>query len=145
MLNVAIAGAFLLSFVFSPGQALLGLLVDIPVLQTLPVGQRAIVLVIASYWLPATLLFVALRALPHGSLLRPTRGESIALGIGNGVLILYVLARGFASTVEGGGAGFAVASFSKFTLLPALVVVAPARSTSGRIAEAAVRPVPWFR
>ena len=123
LLNVAISLAFLLSVFFSPGQRFVGLLIDAPVLQSLPAGQQGIVLAIAGYWLPATLLYVALRFIPHVPRLKPTRGEAIVLSIGNFILILYVIARVFASTVEGGGASFAVASFSIFTAFPALIAV----------------------
>lgn len=123
MLNIGVASAFLLSLILSPGQRIAGLLVDLPALQILPVGQRGTVLALLGYWLPATLVFLGLRLVPSASRLTPTKNEGVALTIGNIILVLYVVARTFAATVEGGGAGFVLASFSVFTAIPALILV----------------------
>lgn len=123
MLNIAIASAFLLSLVLSPGLRIAGLVVDLHALQILSTGQRGTVLALLGYWLPATLLFLVLRFVPNAKRFAPTKGEGIALTIGNLVLFLYVVARTVASTVQGGGAGFVVASFSIFTSVPALILV----------------------
>ena len=123
MLNIAIASAFLLSLGLSPGPQIAGLLVELPSLHVLPTGQRGAVLALLNYWLPATLIFLGLQLVPGANKLTPTRREGVALTIGNLVLVLYVVAKTFASTVEGGGAGFVVASFSVVTALPAFVLV----------------------
>jgi hypothetical protein len=44
--------------------------------------------------------------------------------IGVTLLVLYLAARVFAATVPGGGAGFMVASFSPFVVMPALILLA---------------------
>jgi hypothetical protein len=122
MLNVAIGLAFLLSSLFTLGERIITLFISLPVFRSLPDGQQAFMFTVAGYWLPAALIYLAIRMAPS-SRLKLTKAESLALGTGNVVLVLYVIARAIASTVEGGGAGYAVASLSIFTALPALVTV----------------------
>lgn len=123
MLNIAVASAFLLSLILPPAQRIVGLFIDLPALQIMPAGQRGTVFSLLAFWLPATLMYSGLRFVPSASRLTPTRSESVALAIGNLILVLYIAAKTFASTVEGGGASFVVASFSKFTAIPALILV----------------------
>jgi len=52
-----------------------------------------------------------------------THRSPVLFGLGTSLIILYLFARVVASTVPGGGAGFAVASFSPFVLWPALLML----------------------
>ncbi len=123
MLNIAIALAFITSVLFSPGQKILLLIISKPLLQTLPKVQSVVLSATFTYWLPALIIYLALKSFPKTAGIKATTGESRALTIGNLILILYVIVRIFASTIQGGGPGFVVASYSVVTALPALIVV----------------------
>ena len=122
LLNLAIGATFLISAWQSPGQRLLKLVVDQPTLSLMTVAERGLVSAIFGYWLVAAIAFTLLRLVPQRNRIAPTSGESFMLTLANAVLIAYVVARVYASTIEGGGAGFAVASLSVFTALPALIL-----------------------
>jgi hypothetical protein len=122
MLNIAIIAACLLSAVFAPGQRLVGLLLGTPMLQSLPPGQGGLILALAGYWLPAALLYLALRTLPGAARFTPTRVEAVILGVCNAVLVAFVAARVYGSTVQGGGAGIVLGLVAVVTAWPALVI-----------------------
>lgn len=124
MANLALALAFLISFLINPGGRALQLFIDPPILQSLPTYQGHLLLAFANYWVPATLIYFMARALKLDTWLRPNRIIRNLFGTANVLLILYVAARIASSTVEGGGASFVVASFSPFIILPAGVMIA---------------------
>lgn len=124
MANLALALAFVISFLLSPGGRILRMLVDAPVLQSLPPYQGHLLLAFANYWIPAVLIYVMLRMASGNNWLRPRTAIHALLGLGNVLLVFYVAARTFASTIQGGGASFVVMSFAPFVLWPALSMLA---------------------
>lgn len=123
MFNIALAIAFAISFLFSPGGLILRTIIGKPELQSLPVYQGHLLLAFANYWVPAVLIYFLLRLSRAGHFLQPRVTIHILLGLANILLILYVAARVFASTIEGGGASFVVISFSPFVIFPALALL----------------------
>jgi len=119
MVNIALAFAFAISSLLSPGRRILQLAVDGPVFQSLPPYQGHLLLGFANYWVPAVLAYLILRFIRAESWLRPRPAIHVLLGLANGLLILYVASRTFASTVQGGGASFVVMSFAPFVIFPA--------------------------
>jgi hypothetical protein len=123
MVRLALAIAFVSSVAGSLTERLFTLLILVPVLQSLPDAQREIVRALVDYWFPAALIYLALRTVPYAQRLILTRGQATALLVANIVFTLYVSAKIVASTVEGGGASYAVASLSIFTAWPAAIVM----------------------
>ncbi len=123
MIGLAVAIAFVSSVAGSLTERLVTLLISVPVLQSLPASQRGIVHALVGYWFPAALIYLALRVVPFSQRLILTRGQTTALLIANVVFTLYITAKIVASTVEGGGASYAVAILSIFTALPAVIVM----------------------
>jgi hypothetical protein len=124
MVNVALAIAFAISSLFSPGGRILRLVIDGPVLQSLPPYQGHLFLAFANYWIPAVLIYLVLRLMRAAIWLRPRPAIHVLLGLANVLLILYVAVRTFASTVQGGGASFVVMTFAPLVILPAWVMSA---------------------
>jgi hypothetical protein len=123
MVNIALAFAFALSSLLSPGRRILQLAIDGPVFQSLPPYQGHLLLAFANYWVPAVLAYLILRFLRAESWLRPRPAIHVLLGLANVLLILYVATRTFASTIQGGGASFVVMSFAPFVILPAWIML----------------------
>lgn len=117
--NLSLAIAFTLSVFLSPGAKLLRAFVGVPLMQSLPVYKANILNALVSYWLIAILVYVVLRLARAQSWLNPRPAIHTILGIGNSLLILYLVPRIYASSIEGGGASFAVAMFSPFFVIPA--------------------------
>lgn len=124
MLNISLALAFAIASLFSPGVRLLRVLIDGPLLQSIPAYQGQLLMTLASYWVPAVLIYLVLRLAGAERWLQPNKAIHNLLFCGNGLIILYVTARVFASTVEGGGASFLVISFAPFIIWPALALLA---------------------
>lgn len=112
MLNIALALAFLISAAASPGGRLLSTFFPVDALPLLPPYQQVLLSVLANYWLSAVLLYLALRATRADRYLRPDVPTHVVLGVANITLISYAGLRIFASTVEGGGATFAVVNIA---------------------------------
>lgn len=123
MINIALAFAFALSSLLSPGRRILQLAIDGPVFQSLPPYQGHLLLAFANYWVPAVLAYLILRLLRAESWLRPRPAIHILLGLANVLLILYVASRTFASMIQGGGASFLVMSFAPFVIFPAWIML----------------------
>lgn len=124
MLNVSLAIAFAIASLFSPGTKILRAVIGGPLLQSIPPYQGHLLLAFASYWIPAVFVYIALRLLGAERWLRPNNAIRNLLLCGNGLIILYVTARVFASTVEGGGGSFLVISFAPFIIWPAWALLA---------------------
>ena len=120
--NLSLACAFLLSLLFSPGGKVIGLLVDLPVLQSIPVYKAHILSAFANYWISATLIYLVLRFTRIESWLKPRAAIHAVIGVGNGLLILYLIPRIFASSVQGGGASYVAAMFSPLFVVPAVLL-----------------------
>lgn len=119
MINLALALAFAVSVLFNPGDRLLDMAIDTPVLQSLPPYQGHLLLVFANLWIPTVLFYLALRLTQADRLLRPHRTIHVFLGLANLLLLLYGALKILASTVQGGAVSFIVISFAPFILLPA--------------------------
>lgn len=116
--NLSLGLAFGLAALLSPGGRILRLVVDLPVVQSMPPYQAHLLNVAANYWIPAVIVYLVFRLTKAGSWLKPTTGIHATIGIANLLLTLYVAARVLASSVEGGGGSFVVMSFSAFVVLP---------------------------
>jgi hypothetical protein len=110
LFNVALGLAFLISIMASPGGKLLSMVFEQDAFRTMPPYQGVVASVIANYWLPTILLYLALRILRADRYLLPGVIGHLLFGVPNAVLCLYVGLRVFTSTVQGGGATFALAS-----------------------------------
>lgn len=119
MVNLALTLAFTLSAFISPGGRILGLVFDRAVFSSLPPYQGHLLLAFANYWIPTVLIYLLLRFLPAARRLRPTAGIHWLFGTGNFLLLFYVAVRIFASTIQGGGASFAVMSLAPYVIRPA--------------------------
>ena len=117
--NLSLAIAFFLSFYLSPGAKALRMVVDLPVLQSIPVYKAHILNAFASYWITALLIYLALRLTRAEAWLKPRPAIHALVGIGNALLIFYLIPRIFASTIQGGGPSFVVAMFSPYFVIPA--------------------------
>lgn len=123
MVNVALAFAFLSAMLFSPGGRVLRATLGQPLLQGLPPYQAHLLLAFANYLIPAVVFYGLLRLLHGETWLRHTNRTSRLLGTANVLFVLYVAARTFASTIEGGGASFAVTAYGVFLVWPALLML----------------------
>lgn len=119
LLNLSLGIAFALSSLFSIGPKLLSVLGISSALRLLQPYQQHLLQALISYWLPAIIAYLAFRISRVDSRLRPTPAVHAVILIGNLLLVLYLTARVFASTVQGGGASFAVMSFSPIFIFPA--------------------------
>ena len=119
MFNIALTFCFLLAMLFSPGKQILLLLIDTPVLMSLPPYQGRILLAFANYFLPTVIIYFILRWMRTENWIRPNLGIHIILGLGNSVFILYVIASIIASSIQGGGASFVLHSYASYVILPA--------------------------
>jgi hypothetical protein len=122
LINLAIALSFVVAVIFWPGGRALQLLIELPVLHSLPQYQAHLLLAFANYCIPAVLFYVLLRLTRAGEWLRSRGWIQFLLGAANILFILYVSAKIVASEVEGGGASFVVVSFAPFVLLPAIAM-----------------------
>lgn len=124
MANIALALAFALSSLFSPGGKILHWAIEPPLLQSLPPYQGHLLLAFANYWVSAVLTYLLLRLLRADSWLRPRPAIHVLLGLANTLIVLYVATRIFASTIQGGGASFAVMSLAPIVIIPAWIMLA---------------------
>ena len=124
MTNIALALAFVLSSLLSPGGRVLRMIIDEPVLQSLPPHEGYLLLAFANYWIPAVLVYALFRLTKAFDWLRPCKAIHVLFGLANVLIVLYVTVRIFASTVQGGGASFAVMSFAPFIIFPAWAMLA---------------------
>lgn len=122
--NLSLGAAFALSSLFSIGVKLLEAVGVTSVLRVLEHYQQHIVLALVSYWLPAIFIYVFLRLTRLDSRLRPNKAVHSTIFLANLLLVLYVAARVFASTVEGGGGSFVVVSIGPLVILPAWALLA---------------------
>lgn len=122
--NVSLSAAFALASVSSSGSKLLAAFGLTPLLHLLLPYQKHLLLAFANYWLPATIIYVLVRLMRLDSRLRLTAAAHWALLAANALLLVYVAARVFASTVEGGGASYVLASMSPLIIVPAWVLLA---------------------
>ena len=123
MVNLAIALAFGMSFIFSPGKLIINETIGMPLLQSLPSYQGHIILAFLNYWMPAALIYLILRIIRAEKWVRLSTSSSIFLTISNILFVLYIAARTFASTIQGGGASFVVMSYSPFVIYPAIAML----------------------
>lgn len=122
--NVSLGFAFLLSFVLSLGTRLLNLLGVTSALRILEPYQSHLVNAFASYWIPALLVYVALRLSHIDRKLSYSTLVHVTIFVANLLLTLYVFVRVLASTVSGGGGSFAVMSLSPLVIIPSIVLLA---------------------
>lgn len=121
--NLAIALAFGMSFIFSPGKIIVSKTIGLPLLQSLPSYQGHILVAFINYWIPAILIYLVLRMTHSDKWLKLGKSSNIFFIITNTLFILYISARTYFSTWQGGGASFAVAYYSRFVIYPAIALL----------------------
>jgi hypothetical protein len=112
--NVALALAFVISNLAAPGGRLLSIVFEQEALRTLPPYQQVLLTTFANYWLPALVIYILLRMGRANRYVVPSRATHIVLGLANALLVLYLGLRVFTSTVQGGGATFALVSIAAY-------------------------------
>lgn len=122
--NLALGFAVLLSLVFSSGTWILKLLGMTLSLRVLQPYQSHLVSAFAGYWIPAILIYLLLRLTHIDRKLSCNKLVHVSFSVANLLLLFYVSARVFASTVPGGGGSFAVISLSPLVVLPAIGLLA---------------------
>jgi hypothetical protein len=123
MFNISLAWAFLISFHFSIGGKFLSIIMPLNALKTLPVYQQNIAIIFANYWLPAILIYILFKLISTRNILQPNTGIQILLGSANIVLVIYACMKVFASSIQGGGASFALASVSSYIVTPCKIAL----------------------
>ncbi|MHC9511961.1 hypothetical protein [Kangiella sp. M94] len=146
MIHIAIGFALLIGLLFSPGTYILSLMINMDVAKTgFEPYQLHLLSIATNFWVPAVIFHqVAIRT-RLSTILRPNNKLRLTIIISNSVIIVYLLARMFASTIEGGGGSYVVRSFSIFTLVPAslalcvsffiLIKQAVSKKTSNHLAK----------
>lgn len=117
--NISLALAFAVSAQFSIGGKVLVWLFSEPLLRSIPPYQGHLFNVLANYWIPAILIYLAFRLTSAAKWLRPNNVVQVLIGLGNFLFLIYVSARVLASAVQGGGASFAVMQIAPIVVLPA--------------------------
>jgi energy-converting hydrogenase Eha subunit A len=117
--NLSLGTAFALSALFSPGGRILKLVLDLPVVQSMQPYQGHLLNVMANYLLPAISIYLLLRFTRVAAWLKPSASIHAMVGVGNALLVLYLSARVFASTIQGGGPSFIVMSWGIYVIIPA--------------------------
>lgn len=126
MFNIALAVAIVLSSLTSFGSASLELFISAEVQRTLPSFLRLTINAAVNYWLVTIFIYLILRGLKAERLLSPTKGIYRVLLSINTIIIIYIFLGIFASTVQGGGASFALIStvgFVVYFLIKSLYIV----------------------
>ncbi len=123
LINLSLGAAFGLSSVFSTGARLMEVLGARALMRLLQPYQQHLLSAFLSFWIPALLIYIVLRSTRADERLRcGALGQSTILAA-NLLLAIYVAARIFASTIEGGGPSFLVAQMSRFVLVPAWILL----------------------
>jgi succinate dehydrogenase hydrophobic anchor subunit len=113
--------AVLVGTIFHPISGLINLFVgDILITSLEPYEYRTYVLCL-DVWLLTILIRPFLNIKLIKSKILVSKNNSALINFCFVVFLLYVVMRTFASSIDGGAAGFIVASFSLFTYYPALV------------------------
>ena len=120
MLKFAIAWAFLAAAVLSPSKYVYSMLFETTVLRGIPPYQTGLFTTLINYWIPAILIYLVLLFVRAERFLKPTRGINALFSVSNWVLCIYSLLRVWTSTIEGGGASFALVSMGVWFTFPAL-------------------------
>ena len=121
--NISLGAAFLLSFALSPGLKILRFFAPQASLRLLQPYQMLALSAFISYWIPALIIYLVLRLTKFDRKLSTSTFANLIITIAHILLIFYVSARVFASTVPGGGASFVVMSFSALIILPAGILL----------------------
>jgi len=124
MLNIAIGLSLLIGIFLSPGSNLLALFIDMDLAKHgLKPYQYQLLDAAVNIWITAAVVYSIINITNLKNKLLPTKKISITILLSNIVIFLYIAARIFASTVEGGGGSYVVMSFSIFTFLPATIAL----------------------
>lgn len=122
LLNLSLGISFLLSSVFPIGKLFLSITGFSTALSALANHEAYVIASIAKYWVPTILLYIGFRVTRIDIRIKPSATTSTLVLIGNILCMLYLSVRIFASTIEGGGPSFLVASFSIFIIGPAILL-----------------------
>ncbi len=117
--NISLGLTFGISSLFSPVGRILKAVVDLPIIESMPAYQGHLLVVTASYVLPATVIYALMRFTRVASWIKPTSGIQTMIGIANLLLVSYLSLRVFASTIQGGGPSFVVMSLGVYVIVPA--------------------------
>ena len=124
VLNIAIGFAILLGIFLSPGRNFLSIFFDMDLVRHgLKPYQYHLMSLVINILIPSVVIYSTINFTNLRNVLSYTKKISAAIFISNIVVFLYIAARTFASTVEGGGGSYLVQSFSLFTLFPATITL----------------------
>jgi len=124
MLNIAIGFAFIIGIFLSPGSNFLSIFIDMDLVKHgLKPYQYHLTSLTINILIPSAAIYSIINCTNIKNILITSKKISAAIFISNIVLFLYIAARTFASTIEGGGGSYVVQSFSFFTFLPATIVL----------------------
>jgi hypothetical protein len=99
--NIALAIAFIVAALFSPGGKVVDAEIGLPALQSIPPYQGQLLLAFADVWIPAVLFYLLLRLVWGGNWLRSSYAVDLLLGYGNVLLAGNVAMHALATTLPG--------------------------------------------
>ncbi len=123
LLSIAFSAVVVATFLYPLGLAILLEFKELPAFRAVEGYEQLILHSFLNYWIPTLLVYVALVLSPLGPRIRITNFVTWSLGIGNIVVVLYILVRIYASTIQGGGASYAVAMYVVVTYWPAVLLI----------------------
>ena len=114
--NISVGLAFLFSSAVPLGSIFTKHVLSGPVVWETTGIARQLPVLMGNYWIPAILIYLLLRYRRFLARFDVSRGPQILVGVGNAVLVLYMLLRLAAATIPGGGASFVVAGIGSLLL-----------------------------
>lgn len=120
---LALGIAFGISAWLSPGGRILGLFLDVSMLQSFGPVKVRFLGVFANYWVPAIIMYLVLRAARLDTWIKPRGGAMVLIGVADALLVCYVAARVLASGIQGGGPSFVIASFAPLVVYPSWLLL----------------------
>ena len=123
MILLSIVLALILGGMISPGGKVLAALFSQPSLKAMSLFEQSSLIVAIHYLIPASLIYITLRFLKTDKWLKFEKSTSTLFAIAIFIYILYFGLRIFASTIPGGGVGFAVRSLSPYIIFPSWILI----------------------
>jgi hypothetical protein len=123
LMNISISIAFAISILSSVGGKVLNSLLPSYLIQNIPVYKAHLLNSVANYWLPALIIFLGFRLTRAKFWLNPRPAIHLILGLANLLFVFYITARVVASTVQGGGASFAVIQLAPLVIYPSQLLL----------------------
>jgi len=119
MSRLSIVIAFILGGIFSPGEKILDVFFSKPSIKAMSLLEQTLLLPIFHYMIPALVIYLTFRLLKIDIQLAFNKTIYSMFNIAIFLYIFYMVIRGFAATIPGGGVSYAVISMSPLIILPA--------------------------